>query len=66
VADGGNDALRRVTPAGYVSTLLGAAPGFVDGARAQARLASPAGLGFDGVSRLLVVDRGNHALRQVQ
>ncbi|MEB3221038.1 MAG: hypothetical protein VKS61_03075 [Candidatus Sericytochromatia bacterium] len=66
VADAANHALRRVNPTGHVSTLLGASPGFVDGPRPQALLASPAGLGFDGPLRLLVADQGNHALRLLQ
>lgn len=65
VADTNNRTIRRITPAGVVSTLAGAAgqSGSVDGSGAAARFALPRGLAFDLAGNLLVAD-GN-ALRRI-
>jgi len=67
IADNGNSVIRRLTPAGQVSTLAGAAglPGHADGSGAAARFWSPAGLAVDGAGNLLVADRGTHVIRLV-
>src|SRR5207245_2270144 len=66
VADTNNHTLRRVTPAGVVSTFAGAARvgGADDGPGAAARFYHPAGLALaDG--QLYVADSGNARLRKV-
>ena len=66
-----NSAIRKITPAGVVTTIagsnpaLGATPGFVDGAGLAARFAAPWGLVIDGTGNLIVVDTFNNAIRKV-
>lgn len=67
VADRSNHVLRRISPAGAVSTIAGAAlaSGFVDDLGAAARFSAPAGLAVDPTSTLVVADRDNHRIRRV-
>ena len=67
VADSGNHTIRKITPAGVVSTFAGAAGerGSVDGTGAAARFDSPASLACDQTGNLYVVDRGNYTIRKV-
>jgi hypothetical protein len=67
VADLGNSAVRRVTPAGMVSTFVGAlgVPGFLDGAGAAARLSYPNALTMDAAGTLWVADETNTAVRKI-
>jgi sugar lactone lactonase YvrE len=59
VADAGNEAIRRITPTGEVSTLVGAAgiAGASDGAAEQASFDYPQGIAVDGNSNLYVTCR---------
>ena len=64
VADTGNNAIRRVTTGGAVSTLIGAAgSGMADGPAYLARVQSPTGLAFDPDGNLYIADTGNHRIR---
>lgn len=68
VADSGNNVIRKVTPAGVVSTLAGGYVGFdflVDGVGAGARFQRPAALAIDSSGNLYVADAFNHAVRKV-
>jgi len=67
VADTGNHTLRRITPAGAVSLLAGAAgvAGSTNGGAALARFNSPGGLACDGAGVLYVADTGNQLLRKI-
>ena len=67
VADGGNHTIRRITAAGVVSTLAGAAlqAGFTDGAGSAARFNRPWGVALDATGNLYVGDSGNNAIRKV-
>lgn len=61
-----NHTVRKVTPAGAVSTLVGnGIPGQADGPGPEARLNSPAGLAIDSTGHLYVADWGNHRIRKV-
>lgn len=67
VSDWDNHVIRRITPAGVVSTVAGS-PGLVgsaDGTGAQARFRNPNGLAIDAQDNLYVVDWGNHTLRKI-
>ncbi|QKJ32793.1 hypothetical protein HQ865_24555 [Mucilaginibacter mali] len=66
VSDVGNNAIRKITSAGVVSTLAGGAyVGFADGTGATARFNSPAGLVADASGNIYVADRGNSAIRKI-
>jgi sugar lactone lactonase YvrE len=58
VADSDNDDIRRVTPAGVVTTIAGAPPvrGSSDGVGDAATMAMPAGIAADGAGNLYVTD----------
>ena len=66
-----NSAIRKITPAGVVTTLagsnpaIGATPGFVDGLGGAARFAGPWGMAIDGAGNLFVADTFNNAIRKV-
>ncbi len=67
VADRSNHAIRRITPAGIVTTFAGLAgtSGAVDGPAASARFNTPSRLVFDREGHLLVADSANHAIRRI-
>jgi sugar lactone lactonase YvrE len=67
VADSGNNAIRRITPDGVVSTWAGQAgpAGTADGTLASARFNYPVGLAFDAAGNLYVTDQGNSLLRRI-
>ncbi len=66
VADTGNNAIRRVSPDGRVSTVAGdGAAGYRDGAAAQARFNGPIGVAIDGSGRLFVADTYNDRIRTI-
>ena len=66
VADENNHRIRRVTPAGNVTTLAGSGTaGFTDGGAATARFNRPWGVLVDGQGRLFVADRYNHRVREI-
>ncbi|MNY10448.1 Serine/threonine-protein kinase PknD [compost metagenome] len=71
VTDTYNHAIRKVTPAGVVTTLAGAYPtataGFQDGDGSSARFNTPVGIVLDASgSNLYVADSLNHAIRKVR
>ena len=65
VADTGNHAIRKITPAGVVTTFAGLAgtSGSADGAAGTARFKSPVGIMVDSSGNLGVADTGNHIIR---
>jgi sugar lactone lactonase YvrE len=67
VSDTDNSTLRKVTAAGVVTTLAGAAgqTGSADGAGASARLSYPAGLAVDSSGNVYVADFDNSTIRKV-
>jgi len=67
VADSGNHTIRKITPAGLVTTFAGQAgvPGTADGTGAAAQFNFPAGLAFDASGILYVADSGNHTIRRI-
>jgi sugar lactone lactonase YvrE len=67
VADTGNATIRRITPAGAVTTLAGVAgiAGLGDGAGGQALFNQPRGVVVDDAGSLYVVDTGNAAIRRI-
>ena len=66
VADGGNNEIRRITPAGVVTTLAGStSPGHADGTGTAASFYRSAGPAFDGAGNLYVTDSNNNELREI-
>ena len=67
VADMWNHAVRKVTPAGRVTTVAGlaGAPGSADGAGSAARFTLPSGVAVDGAGNVYVADSYNHTVRKI-
>ena len=59
--------IRKITPAGQVTTLAGLAGTFgnSDGAGSAARFSDPADVAVDGAGNVYVADRGNCSIRKV-
>jgi sugar lactone lactonase YvrE len=67
VADSGNDTVRKISPAGVVSTLAGTAKssGSSDGTGAAAQFANPSGIAVDSSGNVYVADTANHTIRKI-
>lgn len=66
VADSGNDAIRRVSPDGVVTTMTGAnGRGSRDGPCASAQFALPEALAVGPEGDIYVADRLNYAIRRI-
>jgi sugar lactone lactonase YvrE len=67
VADAANNTIRRITPAGAVTTLAGLADneGDEDGTGSAARFKYPNGLTVDSAGNVYVADSFNHTIRKV-
>src|SRR5262245_37760064 len=66
VADTGNNAIRRITPDGSVSTLAGdGTPGYVDGPAHQARFNGPIGIAVAPDGRIVIADTYNDRIRVI-
>ena len=67
VADSSNCAIRKISPAGVVTTLAGkpGVDGTADGTGSAARFNSPWSVALDTAGNLYVADSENHAIRKV-
>jgi sugar lactone lactonase YvrE len=76
VADFGNNVIRKITPAGVVSTYAGSGtPGYRNGAATSANLTSssdslamfnnPQAVAVDAAGNVYVADRGNNVIRKI-
>ena len=67
VADRGNHTIRKISPAGIVTTVAGTAgtTGSADGIGAEARFSYPQGVATDRLDNLYVADTGNHTIRKI-
>lgn len=66
VADSDNNRIRKVSPAGVVTTLAGTGTlGSADGPAASAQFASPYGIAVDSTGKVFVADTSSHAIREI-
>src|SRR5437660_1263372 len=65
VADTWNHTIRKITPAGVVSTVAGLAGNFgaADGTNTKARFSRPTGIAMDAATNVYVADSLNHTIR---
>ena len=67
VADTGNNTIRKVTPAGVVTTLAGQPGGYgsSDGTGTNARFNYPYGVAVDSAGNIYVADSQNNTIRKM-
>lgn len=71
VADSFNNNIRKITPAGVVTTfagcttMVGCAAGSTNGAAATAKFNAPQGIAVDSAGNVYVSDTGNHIIRKI-
>ena len=66
VADFQNERIRKVTPAGAVTTFAGSVAGYLDGANLSCMFYSPSGIAINNITGdLIICDRDNNKIRKI-
>ena len=65
VADTGNDAIRKITPSGEVTTFAGGKHGHIDGLGTEAGFNQPTGIAITHDGFLFVTDEGGGRVRRI-
>ncbi len=66
VADSANNEIRKITPAGVVTTIAGSTTaGSTDGSGTSASFKKPAGVAVDSAGNVYVADFGNNEIRMI-
>jgi sugar lactone lactonase YvrE len=65
VAEASNHKIRKITPAGEVTTVAGSTQGFADGTGTEAQFNNPYGVAIDTSGNMYVVDVRNHKIRKI-
>ncbi|WP_082994860.1 MULTISPECIES: cadherin domain-containing protein [Aquimarina] len=65
IADGTNHSIRKVTPAGVVTTFAGGSPGYADGTGTAAKFNYPYDIAIDANDNLYIADSNNNRIRKI-
>jgi sugar lactone lactonase YvrE len=65
VTEFGSGKIRKITPTGIVSTIVGSTAGYQDGNIATAKFSNPYAINIDASYNLYVADGGNNRIRKI-